>query len=423
VYQINKSLQSVLLILLPFYPLVGFAFHFITSLPLDLATNFFLLPVASYFLFQGKVKLPPYLILFIIFTLYHLVSLFANDARPGGENAVYSILADTNLLGCSFLIIIESMNFEESFMVRMNKNILIVVVLALIVSIIQLQFPTFMFNEQLLVGDDLDFWGEEMRNTAFYSYINTNSLGVCFPIFIAILLNYFNTKKKHFAIIILSGIIVSFLTKSRYVMISTVIAFAQLFFAKKKSFSSRISLVLTFGLSIGLIIFVANQVGFNINEIISNRIMEKGSDMESAKARVTSYEVFLIKFPEHSLFGVGPKTRPDVVELLNGEAPVIHVGYLCYLYYYGIIGCLFIFISFYYLMKNAWSVGKKYNFWGSFYGLLGFFIANITMVYFNMAETGIVIAILYLKFYNQSSELEYKNIDSSNELIEEESTL
>ena len=127
--------------------------------------------------------------------------------------------------------------------------------------------------------------------------------------------------------------------------------------------------------------------------------MEEESDMSSAKARISSYEVFLLKYPENPLVGVGPKTRPDVVALLNGEAPLIHVGYLSYLYFYGAIGCFFLFGALYFLLKDAWSVGRKYNFWGSFYGLVAFSFANITMVYFNFSEMGIVIAVLYVKYY------------------------
>lgn len=413
----NKSLQSLFLILLPFYALIAWAYHFVTDKPLDMAVNILLLPVAGYFLVQGKVRVPKYLVCFIIFTIYHLASTLFFKTMPEGENPIYSVLADINLFACTLLIIIENMTFSEEFIHKMYRNLFIVVVLTLIVSVIQIKFPTFMFNEKLLEGEELDFWGEEIRNNAFYSYVNTNSLGISFPIFVAILLNYYDTQKKYFALIILSGIVVAFLTKTRYVMLSTIIAFSQLFFAQKRSMSKRLSLVLTFAVSIVIIVFIANEAGFNIDEVIANRILEKGNDMESAKARVTSYEVFMIKFPEHPWLGVGPKTRPDVVALLNGEAPLIHVGYLSYLYFYGVVGCFFIFLSFFFLLKDAWSVGKRYNFWGSFYGFVSFLVANVTFVYFNMAEMGMIIAVLYLRFYNQPEELVVEEEEHTPQLV------
>jgi O-antigen ligase len=127
--------------------------------------------------------------------------------------------------------------------------------------------------------------------------------------------------------------------------------------------------------------------------------------MASAKARITSYEAFLIKFPEHPLLGVGPKTRPDVIELLNGEAPLIHVGYLSYLYFYGVVGCLILFLAIFFLLRDAWIVGKRDNFWGSFYGLVSFCLANLTFVYFNFSEMGIVLSVIYLRYYNYKSSL------------------
>lgn len=413
----NKSLQSLFLILLPFYALIAWAYHFVTDKPLDMAVNILLLPVAGYFLVQGKVRVPKYLVCFIIFTIYHLASTLFFKTMPEGENPIYSVLSDINLFACTLLIIIENMTFSEEFIHKMYRNLFIVVVLTLIVSVIQIKFPTFMFNEKLLEGEELDFWGEEIRNNAFYSYVNTNSLGISFPIFVAILLNYYDTQKKYFALIILSGIVVAFLTKTRYVMLSTIIAFSELFFAQKRSMSKRLSLVLTFAVSIVIIVFIANEAGFNIDEVIANRILEKGNDMESAKARVTSYEVFMIKFPEHPWLGVGPKTRPDVVALLNGEAPLIHVGYLSYLYFYGVVGCFFIFLSFFFLLKDAWSVGKRYNFWGSFYGFVSFLVANVTFVYFNMAEMGMIIAVLYLRFYNQPEELVVEEEEHTPQLV------
>jgi hypothetical protein len=45
-------------------------------------------------------------------------------------------------------------------------------------------------------------------------------------------------------------------------------------------------------------------------------------------------------------------------------------------------------------------------FWGSFYGLLSFCLANATLVYFNLSELGIVLAVIYMKYFNDESSLE-----------------
>ena len=159
-------------------------------------------------------------------------------------------------------------------------------------------------------------------------------------------------------------------------------------------------------LGVILISVVAEYVGYDINEVINSRILEKGNDMSSAKTRVLSYEVFNRVFPENPLVGVGPETRNDVLALLGGEAVIIHIGYLCYLYFYGIIGCFFLFTAMVFLLKDAWTVGRRDGFWAIFYGLITFYLANLTFVYFNFSEMGIVIALIYMRYYNYQSTLE-----------------
>ena len=188
-------------------------------------------------------------------------------------------------------------------------------------------------------------------------------------------------------------------------MISTIIVFSQLFFVSKIDFRKKVYILLIFMISVVAVVGIAKIYNYDIQKVIDNRILEKSSDLASARARVISYEVFLIKFPEHPLLGVGPITKPDVVLLLRGWAPVIHIGYLSYLYFYGIVGSLFIFISIFLLLVRAWNVGRKYLFWGAFYGLLSFCFANVTFVYFNLSEIGIILAVIYMKYFSDESSL------------------
>jgi hypothetical protein len=246
----------------------------------------------------------------------------------------------------------------------------------------------------------------ESRIFSIYSWIDLNSLGVTFPILIAILLSFFSQKKVASPIIILSGIIVSFLTKARYVMISIIIVFSQYFFISKISLSKKATILIIFFGSILISLSVAKAMGYNIQQVIDERILEKSTNMGSANARILSYYVFLKVFPEHPLFGVGPETRPEVVRLLGGRAPIIHVGYLSYLYYYGIFGCFFLFLAIFFLLKRAWTIGSKNEFLAGFYGLLAFCLANTTMVYFNFSEMGIILVVIYLRYFSEKSDSE-----------------
>jgi hypothetical protein len=395
----NRTIKDFFSVLYPFFPFWAWAFHLLGPKPIAFYLNLILLPLAVYILSASKKRLPKYLFFFILFTLYHLASSFINNTIPPGTNKLFFILFDPNVFACTLLILAEHTYFDGRFIAKMNKRIFLIVVISLIVSVVQIKDPSFFFNP-LARGDETMGADEEIRNSSIYSWDTSNSVGITFPILISILLNFYDTRKAGFFITLLSGIVVSFLTRARYVMLSVIIVIMQLFFSKIKSFSKKLILAGSFVVLVFLLLFVAKQTGFDIEKIISSRILEKDSEMESAKARIISYEVFIKKFPENPVFGVGPLTRPDVIDLLGGGIPIIHVGYLSYLYFYGIIGCLFLFISLYYLLRDSWRVGMQYNFWGSFYGILAFCIANTTFVYFNFAEMGIVLAVIYVRYYN-----------------------
>jgi hypothetical protein len=337
------------------------------------------------------------------FTIYHVSSVYVNNLYYLDSNIFRYMLFDPNVLACALLFIIENTNFDERFINVMNRNILLVVLISLVVSLIQINYPSFLVSPQISETEANIVYLEQNRSFSIYSWINFNSLGITFPILISILLNVFDLKKKTFPLIVVSGIVVSFLTKARYVMISAIIVFSQLFISSKITLRNKVITAFVVVSSIFLLIAVAEKSGYSIQQVIDERILEKGEDLESVNARMTSYYVFLLKFPENPWFGVGPETRADVIQLLGGEAPLIHIGYLSYLYFYGITGFFILLLSLFYLLKKAFIVGKKYLFWGSFYGLLAFCIANATFVYFNFSEMGIILAVIYLKYYSDTS--------------------
>ncbi|HEY5125370.1 MAG TPA: O-antigen ligase family protein [Ignavibacteria bacterium] len=416
----DKFIQYFFLILIPFYPLWAWVINTFAKLYLSKIVILLLIPIAVYLVIAKKTKFPKYLIFFSIFTIYHLTSVFINDLVPLDTNWLYFILSDPNFLACVFFFIIENSHFDEKFIRKLNRCILTVVVISLIVSIIQIKFPYFFVNPILYTNKDYVHYIEQGRIFSIFSWIDLNSLGVSFPIMISILLSINSTENITFPATLISGIVVSFLTRARYVMMSALIVFSQLFFVSKIDIRKKIYILLLAGCSIIVLITVARAYDFNIQQVIEDRILEKTTDLASARARVASYEVFLIKFPEHPIFGVGPITRLDVVQLLRGRAPIIHIGYLSYLYFYGIVGSLFIFISIFLLLKKAWTVGKKYLFWGGFYGLLSFCFANITFVYFNLSEMGIILAVIYIKYFNDKSSLELSG-DNTLQTIPEKS--
>jgi hypothetical protein len=398
----NKFIQNLFLILLPLYPIWAWLCFSLTNKSIYLFADAALLPIALYLIITVNKKLPFYLLFFIIFTGYHLASVIITNTFPPDTNKFYYILSQPHLLACVFFIVIEHTVFDNPFIEKLNRLIFLIVILSLVVSIIQIKFPSFFFNVAL----DLESgYRDERRCASIYSWTNLNSLGISFPILISILVSFYQKNKSTLSFIVIAGIIVSFLSKARYVMISGIVALSQLFFNAKISAIKKASFVLMLFVGIYFIVVTANNIGYNINDVIENRILEKDNDMGSAKARIRSYEVFKVVFPKNPWFGVGPETRKEALDLLDGEVTIIHVGYLSYLYFYGIVGFSILLSSIFFLFRDAWKVGKRDNFWGIFYGLISFCLANITFVYFNFSEMGIVISIIYLRYFKYRSAL------------------
>ena len=61
---------------------------------------------------------------------------------------------------------------------------------------------------------------------------------------------------------------------------------------------------------------------------------------------------------------------------------------------------LFLFLAFLFLlMKRLYIDAKKTKYWSPFLGLLGFVIANLTLVSFSMFEMGLLIAVFANKHF------------------------
>jgi hypothetical protein len=401
-----KVIQNILLIIIPFYPFWAWLSYSVLSKHINYFSVLVFTTITLYLIVIQKVRIPKYLIFFILFTVYHLCSVFVNGLVPPDSNLITFILTDANVFACIIFFVIENTDFEKGFLSKINICVSVIVLISLLFSLIQVKFPAFFVSPELARNIEGLVYIQQKRIFSIYSWINLNSIGISFPIMIAILLSVYNNKLKIFPWIVISGIVVPFMTKARYAMLAAVIAFSQLFFVSKISLRRKVYFILIFIGGIILLLNLAKVSGFNVKQVVSERILEQGSQMGSARARIVSLEVFLIKFPEHPWFGVGPSTRADVVQLLRGAAPLIHVGYLSYLYFYGVFGCFLMFFSLFFMLRDGWIAGRKNAYWGSFYGLISFCLANVTMVYFNFGEIGIILAILYIRIFNGKSSTE-----------------
>ena len=396
----NKIVQLFFLAFVPFSPLWSWLVYTYMGKSVNYFLIFILFPLTVYLIIVKRTRVPIYLLFLILFTVYHILISFINHTFSPGSHPVLVVLTDINVLACAFFFIIENSNFDKDFISKMNKCIFLIIIGSLAVSIIQIFNPIFFVSPDLIEATDNSYLSQG-RNFSIYSFSDLNTVGISFPIMISILLSIEAMKSKASSSLVISGIVVPFLTRSRYVMLSALVVLSQLFFNTRLNLKKRVILIVIFVGAFFLLISLAKISGFDVQQVISERILENNTDMQSARVRITSLFVFLEKFPENPWFGVGPATRDDVLMLLGGLAPVIHVGYLSYLYYYGLFGCLLFFLSLFYILKKAWKVGKTYMFWGSFYGFVAFCLANTTLVYFNLSEMGIILGMIYLRHFQE----------------------
>lgn len=190
----NKFLQNLFIILFPFYPLWAWISHTVIRKPIDVVVNLLLIPFALYFLIKSNKKLPKYLVFFILFTIYHLCSVYLNNLVPRNINLAYFMLSDINVFACTLLLIVENTSFDDRSITKTNRNIFLIVLISLVVILIQIKNPLFFFNRD--IDKDLFFVIENNRRSSIYSWVGFNSGGITFPILIAILLSIYGTKKS-----------------------------------------------------------------------------------------------------------------------------------------------------------------------------------------------------------------------------------
>lgn len=397
----NRFTQLFIIFFIALYPFWSWFFSLFTDASIDIISMVIILPLACYHIINPKLKIPLYLVFLILFTIYHISSIIVNDTFPSGANKLYYLLADNNVRACLLFFIIENSVFDKKFIKSLNRTLLVVVVITLIVSLIQIKFPAFFVSDQIAFDPDNRYFTEN-RIYSIFSWAGLNAIGITFPLIVAILLSFYANNRNKLVLLVISTVVVSFLTKARYVMISALIVLSQLIFVSTMSLKKKINIVVIFVFSLLMFYGISRAFNYNIQQVIDDRILEKSGNLGSFNSRILSYYVFLTVFPEHPLLGVGPETQDNVVRLLAGHAPIIHIGFLSYLYYYGILGCLFFFMFLFLFLRYSWQIGSKRNFWGPFYGLLGFCVANVTMVYFNVSEMGIILAVVYLRFFSMN---------------------
>lgn len=363
---------------------------------------------------SSNIKHPTFLTWYLIFIIYSLII----DTIYGiynKESLFKQIYSNKGLILYMLLFLIEN-HFKIRYFnynsFKLQSYILIAI--SVIVIFIQQFQPEFLVNPEIITkyyGANQDFRSiesYELRSFSIFSW--TTNQGIAFtliPIIFIISSELIRNKNNMFWFFVVLGILCSFLSKARFIIINSLLLFI-LFFHRPNLklylvIRSLIVLIILFSLSL----FYLKKINIPVDSIIYGRLFEESrggltSEESSFYSRVVSYNAFINLFPQNMIFGAGDLNVEELEVELKGSAPTIHIGFLKLLYSYGIFGGLLYLFFLFYLLKYFYKNAKTHNYWGGFYSWIGFILSNFTMVLLIPFEMGLILTYIidqyYLKF-------------------------
>ena len=364
---------------------------------------------------RSNLVMPFYVVLFGLFTVYTLLcGMFISDYFA--ERGIKYFYSDPIWLTFIALIIVENIQFSYNTLKFAKKILGFTLILASIVSIIQISKPFFFVNNELFVhGLSYDRMAEYYENSnlglskgekgavsrfldgyrhSIFSYINGLSVGIDTIAIFSILVAWRPINLINKGVVTLSTAIVSFLSSSRWIMVGFLVVASQIIWMGKNKLTNLLYFVL---LSTGLLMIIGlivNFMGLDVEQFITKRLMS-----DSALTRFLAFEVFFEVFPDNPIFGTGGVDTEKMVRLIGGQSSQIHVGFLKLFYYYGLIGGL-LFLSFMVaFLVRLRKMAKYSGYWGGFFAILAFFIANLTLFELSLFYYGPLLAIIFANHF------------------------
>jgi hypothetical protein len=359
--------------------------------------------------YPGKIKIPSYAWWLLLFIIYEISVFKVNEFGFSHRVLTDGLLYNLHLSVFFTILVIHNSNFDNSFLKKAIPLIKVTIIIAAVVSIVQVEFYSFMDANPIWlqneIGDKLSDNLYQDRRASIFGFIDRNELGLSYIPLLSVVIGFLliNRSKLYPFFLILGGIS-AFLSNTRYVMIGFIIITLQILFGQ----NIKTKRVIKNLLYILIITFVLYQLllylGYNIDEWFYSRLFEEGDIYQST--RYSALQNFLIFFPQNFILGTGGMTDEIKRASYNVGSSQIHVGYLSGLVYYGLIGSFFLFGFWFLLAKKLYKTAKLTNYWGSFFAFLIFLWANMTLVYFHIFFYGIIFALVFDKYYSDQYTLQ-----------------
>ncbi|MCD4828963.1 MAG: hypothetical protein K8R90_05985 [Candidatus Cloacimonetes bacterium] len=340
-------------------------------------------------------RFPMYLRFYILFCISLLLWTYdITEASP--QEIILLFIKNIYVFAIYSFFLIENVDFSERFINTLTKLMKFTIIISFIVVLIQVFFDRHFLVSELFRQSH---WGLEhgiqYRHPSIFSWLGFSALGFSLPIIFALLIPEIKKNKRQSILYFSMVLVVVFLTKTRYVMLSFLIVLT-LFTQAKGFMLVRVLKYVSFIILSAFLVYLGGFIfGIDMNYFIHSRIL---SDVST---RFLAFDVFFKLFPKSMLVGAGSTLSSELLQEIGGRSSQIHVGWLALFYHYGLIGG-FLYIGFiFFLMRRLWRIGKVLGKWGPFVGMLTFVIANFTLVNLFVFQMGHILAMVFKRYYEQ----------------------
>lgn len=367
---------------------------------------------------NNRIIFPKYLWFYLLFLLYEYYSTFVLLER--NFKMIY-LVSNLNIATFLTLFIIENISVRKKYYHRIFKISKIVLIIAVIVILIQ-QFvdPYFFvdpFTARVFKEDDPN----SQSLFSIYSWVSALGPGLSFIPVLFLIIEDLDKKRKNRRVLVwmFIGLMFAFLTKERWIMLNATMAFLVILVTKKYKFKFILRYLAMVPVILALSFVVLKSADVDVEGIVFDTILESDKNVsnKSAGTRILAFTAFNKFYWKNPIFGMGnikygmggtDRQDYDLENFLRGRSSQLHVGYLALFYIFGLVGGI-LFIGFMYLfIKRMYLHAKLTNRWAPFFGVLSFFVANLTLVTFSLFEMGIIFAILADKYFVQQHNRELK---------------
>ncbi len=367
------------------------------------------------------VRLPLYLRFLGLLVLYQmLTAIFVSEEFM--DIGPFKYIYSNNFIR-AFLafFILENTMFSIRSLNVVKFLILPLLVIAAGVAIVQISDPFFFTDTDMFLSEEANsvkkleqilrdgsvtslsklsnagsrFLVEGYRNS-IYSWINTTAVGLDSLSLFSIVIGLKSYRKIQRVIVWVASALISFLCSYRWVMLNFIVTSSQLVIHQKSLILNSIKLVLLLAVILVGVYYTAPLLGIDIQAFVEERLLS-----ESAGTRLYAFEVFGKVFPDNAILGTGAEDTGAMNRLIRGKTGQIHVGYLKFLYYYGMIGFLIYMVFLGGLFSYLYKRAKKTKYWGSFFAFLMVPIANLTLVDMSFDHHGLYLAMIFAKYINE----------------------